>query len=125
MVDPIRTVVADDHDGLRHMLRLYLDLDDRFEVVGEAADGDQALALVADGGVDLLLLDIEMPNRNGFEVLEELGRTEGGPVVVVLTGVSRDIGWNRARLLGASSYVEKHRDPSSLVDHLAGVVAAA
>jgi DNA-binding NarL/FixJ family response regulator len=79
----IRVVVADDERLIRHGLRKLLELDGAIEVIGEAADGDELLALVPGLAIDVLLLDVRMPRRSGLEVLEQLG--DRRPPTLVLT----------------------------------------
>jgi two-component system, NarL family, nitrate/nitrite response regulator NarL len=71
---PIRIVLADDHPILRDGLRMLLRSEPGFDVVGEAGDGAEALALVERLSPDVLLLDLAMPGMSGLKVLEEIGR---------------------------------------------------
>ena len=70
---PIRIVIADDHHLVREGLRRLLEMQPEFAVVGEAADGLEALEQVKALMPDVLLLDLSMPRMNGLQVLEELG----------------------------------------------------
>src|SRR4029077_21244939 len=79
----IRVFLADDERLIRQGFRKLLELDGAIEVVGEAADGDEALALVPGAAADVLLLDVRMPRRTGLEVLDQLG--ERRPPTLVLT----------------------------------------
>lgn len=79
----IRVFLADDERLIRQGFRKLLELDGAIEVVGEAADGAQALALLPAAAADVLLLDIRMPRRSGLEVLAELA--ESRPATLVLT----------------------------------------
>jgi len=82
----IRVFLADDERLIRQGFRKLLELDGAIEVVGEAADGAEALALVPAAGADVLLLDIRMPRRSGLDVLTELGGlAEPRPAALVLT----------------------------------------
>lgn len=80
----IRTLIVDDERLARQKVRTLLDDDAEIEIVGECANGTEAIAAVRKQKPDLLLLDIEMPGSNGFEVLQRL-RSERLPMVVFIT----------------------------------------
>ena len=83
MADRLRVLLVDDEAPARAKVRRFLEADPRFDLVGEAADGLQAVALTAERKPDLLVLDIQMPGLTGFEVLEAL--PEPRPTVVFAT----------------------------------------
>jgi DNA-binding NarL/FixJ family response regulator len=87
----IRIVIADDHPIFRDGLRRLLDADSRFEVIGEAGDGIEAVAQVAKLRPDILLLDLAMPRANGLKALQELSEL-GLPVrpVLLTAAIDRD-----------------------------------
>jgi two-component system, NarL family, nitrate/nitrite response regulator NarL len=85
----IRIVVADDHPIFLDGLRRLLSLEGRFEVVGEATDGTQALALVETLQPDILLLDLRMPGLSGLDVLRKL-KARNSPTKVILLTASED-----------------------------------
>ena len=104
---PIRIVIADDHPLVREGLRRLLDLQPGFAVVGEAADGLDALKVVKDLRPDVLLLDLAMPRLNGLEVLKELGNVVDQVKAVLLTaGIEREETLQALRL-GARGVVLK------------------
>src|SRR3977135_4057715 len=78
----IRTVIVDDEPPARELLREFLSSDEDCEIVAECANGFEAVKAVAQHDPDLLLLDIQMPKLDGFEVLELLDRS---PIVVFVT----------------------------------------
>ncbi len=80
-------VIVDDHSGFRRMARRMLE-DAGFEVVGEAGDGETALSVVALLGPQVVLLDVQLPDVDGFDVAARLMHSEDGPVVVLTS--SRD-----------------------------------
>ena len=72
--DRVRVALADDDEDIRLLLRLAFEADDRFDVVGEAADGAGAIALAADTDPDVLVLDRQMPVLDGVAALPEIRR---------------------------------------------------
>lgn len=81
---PVRTLVVDDEPLAREGIRLRLERDAGFEVVGECANGLEAVEAIHEHAPDLVFLDVQMPGLNGFEVLEEVDPRQA-PVVVFVT----------------------------------------
>ncbi len=106
---------------LRLLVRKVFAGDDRFEVVGEAQDGIEALRVVHDMHPDVLLLDLAMPNMDGLEVLSRFQETGTGPVTIVLSGFAEE-GANAALHLGAAAYINKAEDVMRLPDLVADVL---
>jgi DNA-binding NarL/FixJ family response regulator len=106
-VVPVRVAVVDDQTLVRQGIRSLLELSDEVTVVAEGEDGDDALALVAAGGIDVLLLDLRMPRRDGIATLEALrGRGDAVPVLVLTTFDDDDLVL-RALRAGARGYLLK------------------
>ncbi|RJL20392.1 response regulator [Bailinhaonella thermotolerans] len=118
---PIRVLIADDHPVVRQGLRTFLDLQEDLEVVGEAADGDEAVALAGSLSPDVLLLDLKMPGRDGLGVLAALSGPP--PRVLVLTSVSDPGDVAPAMRAGAAGFLYKDVDPGSLVRAIRAVHA--
>lgn len=111
----IRILLADDHGILRAGLRNLLNAEPGLEVVGEAGDGVKVLELVEQCCPDLILLDINMPNMGGIEVLQQLGGKLQHSKVLVLT-VHEDEGLlKKAIRAGASGYLLKRAAESELI----------
>lgn len=112
--ETLRVVIADDHqffrDGLRGILR-----DEGIEVVGEAADGDEAVALTCRLTPDVVMLDLNMPGRSGLEALDELARLAPDVQSVVLTVSVDDADVLAALSAGACGYLLKDMRPDRLV----------
>jgi DNA-binding NarL/FixJ family response regulator len=103
----IRVLVADDQRVVREGLTLVLGLLPGVEVVGAAADGDEALALAADLGPDIVLMDLRMPRRDGVEATRLLRDRHPAIKVVVLTTYSDDRSVIDALRAGARGYLTK------------------
>ncbi len=90
MPDPIRILVADDHLIIRQGLRLILETQEGFEMVGEAADGAEALRLCAELKPDVVLMDLRMPGMDGLTAIERLQAGQPEIAVVILTTFNED-----------------------------------
>ena len=111
----IRTLIIDDERLARQKIRTLLAADDDIEIVGECANGTEAIAAVRKQRPHLLLLDVEMPGANGFEVLEQL-RDQPLPMVVFIT--AHDEYAVRAFEVEAVDYVMKPFDRGRFTDAL-------
>jgi two-component system chemotaxis sensor kinase CheA len=115
-----RVLVVDDEAGVRESIRMIL----RGECEVVTADGvDAALRALAGGRIDLVLLDLVMPGRDGFAFLEELAKRKGAPPVLVLTATRAREAVARARALGAADCMRKPFEVEALrarVRELAG-----
>lgn len=122
----IRVLLADDVADIRALLRLAIERDDRFEIVGEAADGVEAIEQAARLTPDLVVLDLAMPRLDGLQAIPEI-RNHIGPEgrIVVLSGFESERLGPRAIETCADAYVEKGaRELKELPDFLARVLAA-
>ncbi|WP_158369831.1 response regulator [Cellulosimicrobium cellulans] len=118
----IRVLLVDDEDLVRIGLRMVLGADAAVEVVGEAADGQEALRLVASAHPDVVLMDIRMPRLDGLEALRRLRPAHPDVAVVVLTTFDTDDMVVTALREGATGFLLKNTPPADL---LAAVHAAA
>jgi DNA-binding NarL/FixJ family response regulator len=112
----IRIVIADDHAILRESLSLLLSTQKDFEVEGSASNGQQALEMVQQFHPDVLVLDLFMPDFDGFEVLRTLDRTGNRMATVVLTASESDTDYAQAVRLGARGLVMKGDGPQRLFE---------
>ena len=86
----IRVLIADDQALVRTGFRVILDAEPDLEVVGEAADGREAIEAAAAVRPDVVLMDIRMPNLDGIEATRRLTRGAGAPHVLILTTFDLD-----------------------------------
>jgi DNA-binding NarL/FixJ family response regulator len=114
----IRVAVVDDQTLVREGIRSLLALTDDVEVVGDAEDGDAALALLDEVDVDVLLLDLRMPRRDGIATLDALATRDDPPPVLVLTTFDDDELVLRALRAGARGYLLK----DVTLDQLVGAI---
>jgi DNA-binding NarL/FixJ family response regulator len=120
----IRILIADDHALLRDGLRAMLDAQDDLEVVGEVADGEEALAEAARLRPDVVIMDIRMPRVDGIEATRRLvAQGEGAPRVLVLTTFDLDEYVFEALRAGAGGFMLKDAPPASLADAVRTVAA--
>ena len=118
---PIRILIADDHGVLRAGLRALLNAEPDLEVVGEAADGHEALRLTKALHPDILLLDISMPGPGGIEVTQRVKQTLPGTRILILT-VHEDEGLLREAIrAGAAGYIVKRAVESELINAIHAV----
>jgi DNA-binding NarL/FixJ family response regulator len=111
----IRVLIADDHAVVRQGLRTFLDLQADIDVVGEAADGEEAVAAAAEHVPDVILLDLVMPRLDGIGALRRLRETAPAARVIVLTSFGEDERLFTALRAGASGYLLKDVEPAELV----------
>jgi DNA-binding NarL/FixJ family response regulator len=111
----IRVLLADDHQLVRTGFRVILDLEDDIEVVGEAADGRQAVELARTAAPDVVLMDVEMPGMDGLEATRRI-TAQDGPSVLILTTFDHDEYLFAALQAGASGFLLKNGSPEALTE---------
>jgi two-component system, NarL family, response regulator LiaR len=112
--DPIRVMIVDDHAVVREGLRTFLELQDGIAVIGEAADGEQAVARAAELEPDVILMDLVMPHLDGIEAMRELRRRASPSRVIVLTSFLDEERLMPALQAGAAGYLLKDVEPAEL-----------
>ncbi len=123
MSDQIRVLIADDHPVFRHGLRQTIESDGQLTVVAEASDGEQALARLQDTPIDVGMLDLTMPLKDGFEVARAARELRLKVPLVFLT-MHKDEHYLQAALdLGVKGYVLKDSATIEIVNCLKAVVA--
>lgn len=120
-METIRLVLVDDHQIMREGLRLVLAREPAFEVVGEAADGESALALILQLHPDVALVDIEMPRLNGIELAARLRAECPDTKVLILSGAAEFSSVREALRAGVSGFLMK----TGAADELTRAIRAA
>lgn len=115
MQQSIKIVLADDHGLVRKGIREYLETDPRMVIVGEATDGEQALELVRALQPDVILLDVQMPRKNGIEVARQVRSEKLRCGILIVSAFDDDPYVMSALQAGANGYVLKTAAPSELV----------
>ncbi len=111
----IRILVVDDHAVVRQGLRLFLKVDRELEIVGEAANGKQAVELAAELKPDVILMDLLMPIMNGVEAITIIKQRQPEIEIVALTSVLEDQSVVGAVRAGATGYLLKDTDSPELI----------
>ncbi|PRX95710.1 response regulator transcription factor [Allonocardiopsis opalescens] len=113
----IRVAIADDQSLVRMGLRVLLDSEDDIELVGEAADGDEAVALVRAERPDVVLMDVRMPGKDGLTALREIAADPeaAGTRVIVVTTFELDEYVFDALRFGAAGFLVKDSEPAEVL----------
>lgn len=115
MSDPIRVLIADDHTIVRSGLSLLLGSEEDISVVAEAKNGREAVALAKQTKPDVILMDIGMPQLNGFDATRSIKETDPSINILVLTMHRSDEYFFQMLEAGASGYILKGAETSELV----------
>jgi len=112
----INVVIADDHAIVRHGLREILNSEVDIRTIAEASTGQEVLDIVRADHVDVVVLDITMPGRNGLEILKELRKSHPRVAVIMLSMHPKDQYGVRVIKAGAAAYISKESAPEELVN---------
>ena len=112
-MDKIKVIIADDSDFVRDGMKIILDVDDDFEVLGTAANGREAIELAEKNKPDVFLMDIQMPEMDGIEATKYIVENDLGKVLILTTFDDNDL-VKQALSSGAKGYLIKNHTP----DHL-------
>ncbi|MEU4156634.1 response regulator transcription factor [Actinoplanes sp. NPDC026670] len=118
----VSVLLADDHQLVRIGFRVILEMEDDITVVGEAADGAQAVEMALRLRPDVVLMDVEMPGVDGLEATRRI-TAEGGPSVLILTTFDRDDYLFAALRAGASGFLLKNGTPEALTEAVRVIAA--
>lgn len=120
---PIRVVLADDHAAVRQALRLLLDAQPDLDVVGEAADGEEAVRAAVDLTPDVLVMDVSMPRMNGLQATGVVATRAPDVKVLALTRHSEASYVTELLRAGASGYALKQSSPAELIEAIRSVAS--
>ncbi len=112
-MDKIKVIIADDSDFVRDGMKIILDVDDEFEVIGTAGTGKEAIELARKNPPDIFLMDIQMPEMDGIEATRIIVE-EGLGKVLILTTFDDDELVRKALKNGAKGYLIKNHTPEHL-----------
>jgi DNA-binding NarL/FixJ family response regulator len=119
----VGVLICDDLDAMRMLLSVVVELRPGLRVVGEARDGDEAVAEAKRLQPDVILLDLSMPKRTGFDALPELTQVAPDAQIIVLSGFAASSIAARVLELGAAGFIEKGADPEEIADAIEAVAA--
>ncbi len=112
-MDKIKIIIADDSDFVRDGMKIILDVDEEFEVIGVAASGREAIELAEKKQPDIFLMDIQMPDMDGIEATKTIVERELGKVLILTTFDDDDL-VKQALKNGAKGYLIKNHTPEHL-----------
>ena len=112
---PVGVLICDDNEAMRALLVSIIGTSLRMRVVGEAADGNEAIVEATRLQPHVILLDLAMPNRNGLEALPELRRVAPDARIIVFSGFASATVAEEVIALGAASFLEKGASPDKIV----------
>ena len=118
----IRIIIAEDQRMLRGALGALLDLEDDIEVIGQAANGEEALKLIESLKPDVSIMDIEMPIQSGLDVAETLKKEKSACKVMILTTFARPGYFERAMKAGVHGYLLKDSPSEDLAASIRNIM---
>lgn len=117
-----RILIIDDHDLLRAGIHALLDDVVGLEVIGEAANGQEAILLAEELAPDIILLDISLPDMNGLELAKQLKLLNPQPYILMITIHEDKVMLQEALSLGVSGYILKRASKTELVDAIQAMI---
>ena len=117
----IRVLVVDDHSIVRVGLTQVLEQSGEYEVVGQAADGEEAVRVAAEVSPDVVVMDVMMPKKDGVEACREIMESAPDTRVVMLTASTEEAAVMEAVAAGATGYLQKETDRQRLLATVRGV----
>jgi DNA-binding NarL/FixJ family response regulator len=121
-MEKIRIMIADDNKSVRLDLSTILELDERIEVVGEAASGEDAVLLAGRLHPDAVFMDLEMPGIGGLEAMRQIKSHQSARAVLILTVHSYEIARQLSMNAGADSFIVKGTPVGVMVEQVMAVL---
>jgi signal transduction histidine kinase len=121
-VRPVRVVLIDDTNDIRLLLRIALEANGQFDVVGDASDGQRGVEVVRTERPDLVVLDLAMPVMDGIEALEHIRRASPESRTVVLSAFDSERMAERAKVAGATAYLQKGTSAKRIVTAICDIL---
>ncbi len=121
-MEKVRILIADDNPGVRRDLRTVLQLDERVEVVGEAANGAEAIRQARRLRPDAVLMDLQMPIMDGLEATWEIKNCHFARAVLILTVHGYDSAARRSLQTGADAFLVKGTPMTTVIDTLLSIL---
>ncbi|SCA98079.1 Uncharacterized protein BWINRA5_01478 [Bacillus mycoides] len=107
-------LIVDDHFVVREGLKLIIETSDSFQIIGEAANGEEALSFIEKKKPDAILMDLNMPKMSGLETIEALNEKQNHTPIIILTTYNEDELMLKGIELGAKGYLLKDTDRENL-----------
>ncbi|OUB82315.1 response regulator [Bacillus wiedmannii] len=107
-------LIVDDHFVVREGLKLIVETSDSFQIIGEAANGEEALSFIEKKKPDVILMDLNMPKMSGLETIEALNEKQNHTPIIILTTYNEDELMLKGIELGAKGYLLKDTDRENL-----------
>ncbi|MBJ7961492.1 response regulator transcription factor [Bacillus cereus group sp. N28] len=107
-------LIVDDHFVVREGLKLIIETSDSFQIIGEAANGEEALSFIEKKKPDVILMDLNMPKMSGLETVEALNEKQNHTPIIILTTYNEDELMLKGIELGAKGYLLKDTDRENL-----------
>lgn len=120
---PIRILLADDHSVVRAGIRQFLEEADDMQVIAEAADGEEAMRLIAEHQPDVAVLDIQMPKATGIDVTRWAGKAHNDVGILILSAYDEAPYITAVLEAGAQGYVLKTASPREIIEAVRNVHA--
>ena len=117
----IKLVIVDDHRVVRSGVKALIDTESHMEVIGEAADGREAVTKVKSQNPDVVLMDLVMPEMDGVEATSEITKVDPAPKILILTSFSEEERIIQAIKAGATGYLIKDASPDELIQAIKDV----